>query len=287
MSRANAPRGLLGLGVLALVALLSIHLSSPARAQTVTATIQGFAFQPATLTVTVGTTVTWTNKDTAAHTVTSDTGVFDSGNMPNGATYSFTFNQAGTFPYHCNYHSNMHGMVVVQSASATTAPAATATASSGSPAPTSTAGIPLRAVPAPSRQLIMGPALSHQQMAWWGYYDAHKDLYLNTDTSLKADAGMMHVNFAPGLKHVAAGTQPAIYLVQGRAAAGQIAVFGSEPGEADYSPIWREVVVQWKASSKPVVLKSDNQILDLSKKGQLTMRSTNTLLNCPIVKVGK
>ena len=75
--------------------------------------IQGFAFSPSSISVPVGTTVTWTNKDSVTHTVTSDTGAFASGNLAPGKTFSFTFNQAGTFAYHCNIHTYMHGTVVV------------------------------------------------------------------------------------------------------------------------------------------------------------------------------
>ncbi len=77
-------------------------------------TIQGFAFSPSTLTVSVGTKVTWTNKDGTTHTVTSDTGVFNSGNVANGGSYTYTFNTAGTFSYHCSIHSTMTGTIVVK-----------------------------------------------------------------------------------------------------------------------------------------------------------------------------
>ncbi len=77
-------------------------------------TIANFAFSPATLTVKAGTTVTWTNKDSATHTVTSDTGAFDSGNVANNATYSYTFGSAGTFAYYCGIHPAMKATVVVQ-----------------------------------------------------------------------------------------------------------------------------------------------------------------------------
>jgi plastocyanin len=76
--------------------------------------IQSFAFSPSTITVSVNTTITWTNKDAAAHTVTSDTGLFDSGNLTTDATYTHQFTTAGTFPYHCTYHSNMLAKVIVQ-----------------------------------------------------------------------------------------------------------------------------------------------------------------------------
>lgn len=75
--------------------------------------IEDFAFSPATLTVKVGTTVTWTNKDNVGHTATSDTGVFDSGMLQKGESYSFTFSQAGTYPYFCAPHPYMVGTIVV------------------------------------------------------------------------------------------------------------------------------------------------------------------------------
>jgi plastocyanin len=76
-------------------------------------TIDGFAFTPPELTVPVGTTVTWTNNHAANHTVTSDTGLFDSGTMAQGATFAFTFTQAGEFPYHCSIHSSMTAKIIV------------------------------------------------------------------------------------------------------------------------------------------------------------------------------
>ena len=75
--------------------------------------IQSFAFSPATITVAAGTTITWTNKDAATHTVTSNSGIFDSGSLGTDATYSHTFATAGTFPYHCKIHTSMTASVVV------------------------------------------------------------------------------------------------------------------------------------------------------------------------------
>lgn len=82
--------------------------------------IQNISFNPKSLTVGMGTTVKWTNKDNVAHTVTSGTpgspnGTFDSGNLGNGATFSFTFNTKGTFQYYCKLHQDtMSGTVIVQ-----------------------------------------------------------------------------------------------------------------------------------------------------------------------------
>jgi plastocyanin len=77
-------------------------------------TIQDFAFGPASLSVAAGTTVTWTNSDTAAHTATADDGSFDSSSIGPGATFSQAFDTPGTFPYHCSIHPNMTGTIAVE-----------------------------------------------------------------------------------------------------------------------------------------------------------------------------
>ena len=71
-------------------------------------------FQSGNLTVQVGDTVTWTNGDDMPHTVTAESGAFDSGNLNQGQTYTHTFETAGTFPYSCTYHPFMKGTVTVR-----------------------------------------------------------------------------------------------------------------------------------------------------------------------------
>jgi hypothetical protein len=137
---------------------------------------------------------------------------------------------------------------------------------------------------APMMGPIMGPAKSINRRAFVGYYDGHKDTYLNTDVSSKADATTMHINYSARLKQISG--LPEIYLVEGKAAAGQLAVFGSEPGERDYSPLWSETILTWKAGATPVVIKSDTQIDKIEKTGKLTERDAHVVLNCPIIKVG-
>ena len=75
--------------------------------------IQGMTFTPITLTVISGTTILWTNKDVISHTVTSDAGLFDSGTLKSGDTFSYTFSAAGPYTYHCSIHSTMVGSVIV------------------------------------------------------------------------------------------------------------------------------------------------------------------------------
>src|SRR5438067_123004 len=76
-------------------------------------TIQNFAYSPAIVYVLPGGTVTWTNKDATAHTVTDNGGSFDSGNIAVDATYKMTFPTAGTHTYHCSIHSMMPSAKVV------------------------------------------------------------------------------------------------------------------------------------------------------------------------------
>jgi plastocyanin len=79
-----------------------------------TVSIENMAFTPATLSVKKGTTVTWTNNDSVEHTVTADNGVGpNSQSLENGKSYSFKFDQVGTFKYHCSIHSSMQGSVEV------------------------------------------------------------------------------------------------------------------------------------------------------------------------------
>jgi plastocyanin len=75
--------------------------------------IDNFAFAPAKLTVPVGGTVTWTNRDEEPHTVVANDGSFHSPGMDSQATYSFTFLKAGNFDYVCSIHPFMHATVVV------------------------------------------------------------------------------------------------------------------------------------------------------------------------------
>src|SRR5689334_24665664 len=76
--------------------------------------IDNFSFGPATLTVAVGTTVTWTNRDDIPHTVVSDDKVFKSKVLDTDEKFSFTFAKPGTYGYFCSIHPKMTGKVVVQ-----------------------------------------------------------------------------------------------------------------------------------------------------------------------------
>lgn len=94
---------------------VSTAACQPVAGGTATVTIQGFAFDPAGLTVKAGTTVTWTNQDSTNHTATADDGSFNCGVISHGTSKSFTFTTAGTFAYHCAIHTYMKGTITVTS----------------------------------------------------------------------------------------------------------------------------------------------------------------------------
>ncbi len=75
--------------------------------------ITNFAFDAQTITISVGATLTWTNNDRTEHSATSNDGVWDSGKIVPGASYSYTFTTPGTYDYYCKYHTFMKGTVLV------------------------------------------------------------------------------------------------------------------------------------------------------------------------------
>jgi plastocyanin len=103
-----------------MVAALLLSAASPASSgkapQPTSAEVKvdNFSFGPASLTVAVGTTVTWTNRDDIPHTVVSTDKVFKSKVLDTDEKFSFTFDKAGTYPYFCSVHPKMTGSVVVQ-----------------------------------------------------------------------------------------------------------------------------------------------------------------------------
>jgi plastocyanin len=104
----------------AMIAVLLLLLGSPSvrandhSAANATVKIDNFVFGPQTLTVPVGTTVTWTNSDDIPHTSVSTDGVFKSKVLDTDEKFSYTFTKAGTYPYYCTIHPKMTGKVVVQ-----------------------------------------------------------------------------------------------------------------------------------------------------------------------------
>ena len=133
--------------------------------------------------------------------------------------------------------------------------------------------------------LLLGPASTAKTRAFKGYYDGHKDTFLVTDVSNKAQATALKANYAAAIGRVRGA--PAQYFVRGAAAKGQLSVFGSEPGESDYNPLWEEFFVAWKPGVTPVLLVKDDQIKSLAKAKKVTLKDAHIVLNAPITKVGK
>lgn len=120
-------KGLLVFGIV-LTAMLAAPVAGAAAnssAHIVSCSTATACYSPNPIRITVGSTVTWTNDHSLAHTATADSGAWDTGALATGATSSaITFNTAGSFPYHCRFHADMHGSVIV-SAATTTTPAPT------------------------------------------------------------------------------------------------------------------------------------------------------------------
>ena len=109
-----------GLVVPAMIAMLLLSVGSPIFAANDQASgansevkIDNFVFGPQTLTVPIGATVTWTNKDDIPHTSVSTDGVFKSKVLDTDEKFSYTFTKPGTYPYYCTIHPKMTGKVVV------------------------------------------------------------------------------------------------------------------------------------------------------------------------------
>ena len=102
--------GLAGLGVGPGI----VSVNAQAKPETMDVKIDNFSFGPPELTVTAGTTITWTNRDDIPHTVVSPDKVFKSKVLDTDEKFSVTFDTPGTFPYFCSIHPKMTGKVVVR-----------------------------------------------------------------------------------------------------------------------------------------------------------------------------
>jgi plastocyanin len=109
---------LTAIAVIAMVVLLAgspiVRASDKPSAPGAEVKIDNFSFGPQTITVPVGATVTWTNRDDIPHTSVSTEGAFKSKVMDTDEKFSYTFTKAGTYPYYCSIHPKMTGQVVVK-----------------------------------------------------------------------------------------------------------------------------------------------------------------------------
>ena len=124
LGRAPPPRGAVLLGAVALGLLLLAGLTQvlagetalKAAASPATVNIDNFAFTPATLTVTAGTTVTWKNEDDSPHRIADKDGTFKSAALDTDDTFSHAFAASGEYPYICTIHPYMVGKIIVKPA---------------------------------------------------------------------------------------------------------------------------------------------------------------------------
>lgn len=98
---------------LLVIGLLLGVTSAGAQSNQQTVSIRDFSFEPAQLSVEPGTTVTWTNEGNEPHTVTADNGLFDSGVLYPGDSYSVQFDGMGTVSYYCTLHPSLTGGITV------------------------------------------------------------------------------------------------------------------------------------------------------------------------------
>jgi len=102
-----------GLGIFAIAAATLQLDSGAARAEDIAVNIDNFNFEPKDLTVKVGTSVTWKNRDDIPHTVVC-AGKFRSKTLDTDDSFTFTFTSAGDYKYFCSLHPHMTGMIKVE-----------------------------------------------------------------------------------------------------------------------------------------------------------------------------
>jgi plastocyanin len=124
-------RNFIAFGILLVLGVVAVSGCTSQSSSTVT--IQNSSFIPATLNVPMGTTVTWINKGNTTQDVTSDSGVFKSGNLTNGMSYNYTFNQSGSYPYHSSVNPSMTGTIVVSTNSSSSNSSGSSNGGSGIP----------------------------------------------------------------------------------------------------------------------------------------------------------
>jgi len=152
------------LGLVFSISLIAL-VTTTALGATASVSIKNTAFNPPSVSIHVGDKVTWTNNETGVyapmHTVTSDDGhSFDSGDINPGGSYSVTFAKAGTFAYHCNIHSYMHGTVTVTGATTSPTPTPTPTHTRIKPTARATAKPVVPVSPTPTSSVKPSPRVS-------------------------------------------------------------------------------------------------------------------------------
>ncbi len=129
--------------------------AAPPAPATAAVSLAGKAFNPSSVTVAVGGTVTWTNNDSMPHNVTSASGAFRSTTLQPGQVFTFTFTAPGTYPYSCTLHGGMNGTVIVPAANGSVPPPAPAAAAPAAGAPAAVPGAVAAAPGKPGKHTVV------------------------------------------------------------------------------------------------------------------------------------
>ena len=242
--------------LLALLALLPVASAAPHMAETKTVAMQNLVFEPKTITVNAGDTITWTNQDQVPHTVTAADGSFDSGNIDAGQTFSHTFTTAGTVAYYCKYHgaaggSGMAGTITVQEAAAQPQPTA---AQSGSAAPTGS--IEVSDQPVKDGTITVAKATISQD-GWIVVHKAGPDgkLLLTPPVGMTQIKAGDNMNVAIKLSEdVAAGAPlwPMLHIDAGVKGTYEFPNGPDVPVAANGMPVMKQITVQAANAAQPV-----------------------------------
>lgn len=265
-------------------------------------------YEPRTFEAGIGSTIVWMNNDSVLHTVTSrnpnsktSETFFDSGPMASGATFQHTFSEIGTFDYWCTFHPFMTGQVIISDSDKVIGPKET------------TAALAIQKRSIPSRPELppdlnttkmQGPGfvlkLQNQKVAMdipleKGYENGNDIYFITTDVSDEKTSALISnktgfkVNFAPVLSKTPELAQGQAYVfkngIKGQGLFGfQPTVTNAKPGNEGYSPLLQIHFVKWTQGSSPRELRSVQEITAAQMEGQVTIASTDIILDHPAVK---
>ncbi len=265
-------------------------------------------YMPTTTHVQPGANVTWHNGDIAVHTATSsDDSSFDTGPIEPGKSASATIpNKQGQFLYYCTIHPYMTATLNVAASGINLAQIAgnASTINTTTSNVTTTTTTP----PTPTEQKKetalsqLGSVLKLYNAnipidipLSKGFVDGKEVFFITTDASdeklaqnLTNQTGFK-VNFAPLIAKAPDESVAHFYVfkngIKGKGSLGfQPNVADSQPGDENYSPLWKIKIVQWNNNVAPTELKSETEIMDAITKGNLTVTETDLIVNCPFVK---